>query len=89
MIFWVNPNLSKDQFKEKLITADAHYIYQGTEQFFYKNVRIVRNNFDISYWGVTHEYVKTPPNAVYSLIEKSDFFIKDIGDGGAKADKFE
>jgi cell division protein FtsI (penicillin-binding protein 3) len=53
-------------------------MYQGTEQFFYKNVRIVRNNFDISYWGVTHEYVKTPPNTIYSTLEKSNVFIQDI-----------
>jgi tetratricopeptide (TPR) repeat protein len=89
MIFWVNPSLTKEEFKKSLTVADAHYMYQGTEQFFYKNVRIVKNNFDISYWGVTHEYVKTPPNTIYSTLEKSNVFIKDIGDGGAKSDKFE
>jgi len=89
MVFWVNPSLTKDDFKRSLTVADAHYMYQGTEQFFYKNVRIVRNNFDISYWGVTHEYVKTPPNTIYSTLEKPNVFIQDIGDGGAKADKFE
>jgi len=89
MVFWVNPGLTKEEFKQSLTVADAHYMYQGTEQFFYKNVRIVRNNFDISYWGVTHEYVKTPPNTIYSTLEKPNVFIKDIGDGGAKSDKFE
>jgi tetratricopeptide (TPR) repeat protein len=88
MVFWANPELPKDEFKRKLLTADAHYIFQGTEQFYYKNTRIVRNRFGISYWGVTHEYVNTPPNTIYNLLQKSDVFIKDIGDGGAKADKF-
>jgi tetratricopeptide (TPR) repeat protein len=89
MMFWVNPQLSKEDFKQSLTLADAHYMYQGSEQFFYKNVRIVRNNFGISYWGVTHEYVKTPPNTIYSTLEKNNVFIQDIGDGGAKSDKFE
>lgn len=89
MVFWVNPRSSKEEFKRSLTAADAHYMYQGSEQFFYKNVRIVRNNFGISYWGVTHEYVKTPPNTIYSTLEKPNVFIQDIGDGGAKSDKFE
>jgi tetratricopeptide (TPR) repeat protein len=88
MVLWVNPELTKDDFKRKLLAADAHYIFQGTEQFYYKNTRVVRNKFGISYWGVTHEYVNTPPNTVYGLLQKSDIFINDIGDGGAKSDKF-
>jgi tetratricopeptide (TPR) repeat protein len=88
MVFWVNPELKKDDFKRKLLAADAHYVFQGTEQFYYKNTRVVRNRFGISYWGVTHEYVNTPPNTVYGQLNKSDVFINDIGDGGAKSDKF-
>lgn len=88
MVLWVNPELKKADFKRKLLAADAHYIFQGTEQFYYKNTRVVRNRFGISYWGVTHEYVNTPPNTVYGQLNKTDIFIKDIGDGGAKSDKF-
>lgn len=71
------------------LCKDAYYIYQGSENFYYKNVRIVRNRCGMSYWGVTHEFVKTPEGCIYEQIPKSAMFINDIGDGGAKADKFE
>jgi tetratricopeptide (TPR) repeat protein len=91
MVFWKNPDPNrslKNLLKET--NMDAYYIFQGNDTYYYKNVRLVRNNRGFSYWGVTHEYVKNPPNAnpiVYQL-EKSTVFIKDIGDGGAKTDKF-
>ena len=84
----INPNLSIDSFKESL-KNDAYYIYQGTDLFFYKNVRLLRNDPEYSYWGVTHEFVKTTHGTVYKQIEKDVLFIDDIGDGGAKSDKFE
>jgi tetratricopeptide (TPR) repeat protein len=76
------------EFKNRL-SHDAYHMFQGTDTFYYKNTRIVKNRIGASYWGVTHEYVKTHASASYSLIEKSSAFIHDIGDGGAKADKFE
>ena len=75
--------------KQMLNCADAHYVFQGSPNMSYKNVRIVKNNIGIKYWGVTHEVIETPPNSVYSNIEKSILFINDVGDGGAKADKYE
>jgi tetratricopeptide (TPR) repeat protein len=77
-----------DEFKNSL-TMDAYCLFQGTEDFFYKNIRIIKNNPEIVYWGVTHEYVKLPPGSKEGVIEKSKLFINDIGDGGAKIDKFE
>ena len=88
MIFQVNPALTPNDFRSMLSKGDAHYIFQGTDAFYYKNTRIVRNRMDFTYWGVTHEYVNSPPNTIYHQIEKSDMFIRDIGDGGSKADKF-
>lgn len=76
------------KFKSSL-RDDAYYILQGTETFFYKNVRILRNNPEYSYWGVTHEYVKTPANTKFNTISKSSMFLRDIGDGGSKTDKTE
>ena len=84
----INPNVSIPDFK-KSITKDAYYIFQGSDLFFYKNVRILRNDPEYSYWGVTHEFVKTTPGSVYEQVDKGLLFIDDIGDGGAKADKFE
>ena len=92
MVFWKNPdptgsNSLKNLLKET--NMDAYYIFQGNDTYYYKNVRLVRNNMGFTYWGVTHEYVKNPtPNTLVYQLEKSTVFIKDIGDGGAKTDKF-
>ena len=75
--------------KETLNNYDSFYILQGNDQFYYQNVRIVRNNGLYSYAGVTHEYINTPPNNRTHLFEKNEIFVIDIGDGGAKSDKFE
>jgi tetratricopeptide (TPR) repeat protein len=88
MVFWVSPKISPEAFKRGL-KADAYHVYQGTDSFYYKNTRIVRAGLGASYWGVTHEYVNTPSETKYEEIQRTDAFIKDIGDGGAKADKFE
>jgi tetratricopeptide (TPR) repeat protein len=88
MIFWKNPNLHNTDFKQRLV-LDAYHIYQGSEHFHYKNTRIVKNRIGTYYWGVTHEYVKTPDGARYETLDKNVVFINDIGDGGAKSDKFE
>ena len=76
------------EFKKGL-KADCYHICQGSLQYYYKNVRIIRNYRGYSYWGVTHEYVNTPPGTIYEEIPIETLFIDDIGDGGAKTDKFE
>ena len=76
------------EFKKGL-TADVYHMCQGTATFFYKNVRIVKNYKGYSYWGVTHEFVQTPNGTQYEYLDRSQIFIEDIGDGGAKSDKFE
>lgn len=88
MILTVDPDLDITAFKETLSSHDAYFVFQGSDAFLYKNVRILKNNADYSYWGVTHEYVKTPSNTKYELIPRSQIFIKDIGDGGSKTEKF-
>ena len=75
--------------KNKLIKADNFSILQGNENFYYHNTRIVKNNGLFSYSGVTHEYINNPQGNTSFNIDKKDLFILDIGDGGAKSDKFE
>ena len=75
--------------KIQLWDYDFLYILQGSENFYYQNVRIVRNNGLCSYTGVTHEYINTPGGAKSKLFNKDELFILDIGDGGAKSDKYE
>jgi len=78
------------EFKKSIMTTyDSFHILQGNDNFYYKNMRIIRNNGLYSYMGVTHEYVNTPPNQITLSIHKDLLFITDIGDGGSKGDKFE
>ena len=97
MIFWRDPSIPPEEFKRSLNSAEAFYIFQGSDTYYYKNTRIVKNNLGFSYWGVTHEYVDFPKvhpitgvsmSVRISQIPKNVLFIKDIGDGGAKTDKF-
>lgn len=92
MVFWVNPDLctSKHDFAKTIGQHEAICLLQGTDQFNYKNLRIVKCGIGASYWGVTHEYVQLPTGVDGSVVfAKSNAFIIDVGDGGAKADKFE
>jgi tetratricopeptide (TPR) repeat protein len=78
-----------DAFRSQLLEADAHYVYQGNERFYHKNVRVIRNLLGCTYESPTHEYVKTPEGARYRIFSRDFVFINDIGDGGCKSDKFE
>lgn len=89
MVLKIPKNFDINLFKHYVASADAHYMLQGTDTFFYKNIRLVKNKPGISYWGVTHEYMNLPAGTKYGFFNKCDIFIWDIGDGGAKTDKFE
>lgn len=84
----VNPKLTKSDIMFAIQPADIIHLVQGNDNIKYNNVRIVRN-MNLSYWGVTHEYLEAPDNAKHILIDKPTMFIYDIGDGGSKSDKFE
>jgi glycosyltransferase involved in cell wall biosynthesis len=88
MILWMNDKITPEKFKKLLSSHDCFFMFQGNESMYYKNTRIVKNHAGFSYKGVTHEYVDLPPNATQGILVKDLVFIKDIGDGGAKADKF-
>jgi tetratricopeptide (TPR) repeat protein len=84
MILQVN-NFKKDM----LGSFDSYSILQGNNYLKYPNKRIVRNNGLFKYVGVTHEYIECIINHTTSTIDEQNLFIYDIGDGGAKSDKFE
>ena len=75
--------------KTQLVEYDAYNILQGSDSFYYQNLRIVKNDGRYKYMGVTHEYIDRPPGSMSKNIERSDLFIRDIGDGGSKQNKFE
>jgi hypothetical protein len=75
--------------KQILLNADSFNLLQGNNNFYYQNMRIIRNNGLYNYCGVTHEYINVPPNNKTLSISKNLMFINDVGDGGAKSDKSE
>jgi len=75
--------------KNILNNATTFNILQGNDSFYYQNIRILKNNGLYKYVGVTHEYIDTPPNSTLYLFEKNQLFIRDVGDGGCKQNKFE
>ena len=78
-----------NEIKRQLWHHLAHHVLQGSEKFYNKNVRFVKHRSGMSYWGVTHEYVKVPDGTIYGIFTKDQLFILDVGDGGSKSDKFE
>jgi|LakMenE01Jun11ns_1017448.scaffolds.fasta_scaffold9957042_5 tetratricopeptide (TPR) repeat protein len=86
----INPKLTPEIIRSQL-RDELYFIFQGNEFLYYKNVRIVKNNVGLTYWGVTHEYVKLPEDAnnfKYNQFDKSVIFINDVGDGGSKTNKY-
>ena len=88
MVLKYNDNFNIENFKNFLGNYDVHYMFQGNQNFQYKNIRIIKNNMEIKYLGVTHEYLNIPKNATYSCFSEYDIFINDVGDGGSKQNKF-
>ena len=83
-------NLKIGDFNKKiLLNFDTINILQGSDDFYYANSRIIKNDKKHKYIGVTHEYLSSPDNAKYFLLDKKTLFINDIGDGGCKGNKYQ
>ena len=83
--------LSDDFIKSKnsLKKYDYYYAMQGSEDFQYRNIRLIKNTDKIQYIGDTHEYLNVPASFKSKTLDISDFFIDDIGDGSNKSNKYE
>jgi len=75
------------EFKKSDIFLDLYQIKQKNSAINYYNTRIVRTDKGIKCVGVTHEYYDVPQGNTSGKLNTLE--INDIGDGGAKADKFE
>ena len=76
-------------FDKSYFEKDCYYqLYQGNDDFSYLNTRIIPNDKNIKYVGVTHEFVSIPPGFTKKIIDRNVLFINDIGDGGSKDNKF-
>jgi len=83
MIFRIKPTFNK----KMLETKDSWCIQQVNPSMTYYNKRIFRSSLRYKCIGVTHEYWGCDDKDLDGKL--SDLYIDDIGDGGAKADKFE
>ncbi len=76
-------------FSKSSLNKDYYNILQGNEDFYYQNVRLIKNSKKYKYIGVTHEYLYVPDTYRGDQFEKEEVFINDLGDGGCKDDKIE
>jgi glycosyltransferase involved in cell wall biosynthesis len=76
----------------KLDNKDVYDMIQVSESEYY-NIRMLRRTTskDVRVVGSTHEYYHVPPARQFShkLLPKRLVYIDDVGDGKAKADKYE
>ena len=79
----------KESFKEELELNTCYQIYQGGDDFYYYNTRIIPNKKGFYYIGETHEYLYIPKEYRKKIVSKNKVFIEDIGDGGSKKNKFQ
>ena len=75
-------------FNKKMLTAKGYQVMQKNASIQYYNLRLVHTSINTQCVGVTHEYYDTP-GANIGKLEPDAMVINDIGDGGAKANKYE
>lgn len=78
-----------NNFNKKDIYSKNYFkILQKNNSISYYNIRIIKNNSKCKYIGVTHEYLDINDDSTPHLLDKNTIYIKDIGDGGCKDNKF-
>lgn len=81
-------NITPQTIKQYLV-HELYYVFQGNEFIYYKNIRLVKNNLNVYYWGVTHEFLKVADNDYkYNEFPLNILFVYDVGDGGSKTNKY-
>ena len=82
MIIKISENFDKNNLHHSV-----YNLKQGNENFMYYNTRILSNNVNAKYCGVTHEYIEILDNSHTKNLD--EIHILDLDDGGSKANKFE
>ena len=74
------------EFQKESLVSNGYNVKQIASTMEYYNLRIVKTGIGAKCVGPTHEYYDVPGGTIQCL---DSIWISDIGDGGAKADKFE
>jgi tetratricopeptide (TPR) repeat protein len=78
-----------NEFNKNKLKDDVYHVKQGNNNISYYNTRLLKKSLDATCISPTHEYYDIKgKHKDFSLSEKI-LFINDIGDGGAKSDKYE
>jgi glycosyltransferase involved in cell wall biosynthesis len=82
--------INKFSIDKESLNKSHYYLFQGTESFYYTNVRLIKNDIDLfKYVGLTHEVlICNDDNLSPSIIPINEVFIYDYSDGGSKEDKY-
>lgn len=75
-------------FSKQGLCRDGYTIMQRNGNLEYSNMRIVRTGIGVRCLGPTHEYYDFPSGSDGGIAKMTGLWIDDIGDGGAKGDKF-
>ena len=76
-----------DKFKVEDLVLDNYSIIQKSGDISYYNTRFIKLRIGAKCTSPTHEYYDMPSGAKSGQLDT--VYIQDIGDGGAKSDKFE
>lgn len=77
-------------FTKKILMDDVYTIQQGNACIGYYNVRLIKKSLEVKCVSPTHEYYDIiTKNYTQKSVPPELLRIDDIGDGGAKQDKFE
>lgn len=80
--------IQAENFDKNILKAGGYHLYQISGNLKYVNIRLVSTKLQWQCVGVTHEYWDSNPNCQKETIGDDILHIKDVGDGGCKADKF-
>lgn len=78
-----------DKFDKNKLKDDVYFIKQGGNDISYYNIRILKKTLNVTCVSPTHEFYDIKGFHKNYSLEKELLFIDDIGDGGAKSNKYE
>lgn len=78
------------KFTKKMLMHDVYTLHQGSNTIGYYNVRLIKKSLEFKCVSPTHEYYDIQTKSFSQVSMSPEILrINDIGDGGAKHDKFE